>query len=136
MLTRSPDIIIIHINPLYREELPRTATEILSQINEISFNASLLRELRAIEFVNRLIDEGMVPSERMKRNNVHSVSDDALMNQLGLASKLTISRTLLLQLKDAGRTAMDRFLTTEGDTIGRCSSINLRAVVNADRLPV
>jgi NTE family protein len=68
----------------------------------------------------------------MKRNNVHSVSDDVLMNQLGLATKLTISRALLLQLRDAGRAAMDRFLVSERDNIGRCSSVDLKAVVNAE----
>ena len=105
--TRTPDIVIIHINPLYREELPKTSSEIMSRINEISFNASLLRELRNIEFVNRLLDRGVIAEGAMKRNNVHSVSDDKLMNQLGIVTKMTISRTLLLQLKDAGRAAMD-----------------------------
>ena len=79
----------------------------MSRINEISFNASLLRELRNIEFVNRLLDRGVIAEGAMKRNNVHSVSDDKLMNQLGMVTKMTISRTLLLQLKDAGRAAMD-----------------------------
>ena len=105
--TRTPDILIVHINPLYREELPKTSSEIVSRINEISFNASLLRELRNIEFVNRLLDRGVIAEGAMKRNNVHSVSDDKLMNQLGMVTKMTISRTLLLQLKDAGRAAMD-----------------------------
>ena len=62
-----PDIVIVHINPLVREELPRTATEILNRINEISFNASLLRELRAIDFVNRLIEPGTIAKGAMKR---------------------------------------------------------------------
>ena len=79
-----------------------------------------------------LIDEGLIPPGRMKRSNVHSVSDDALMNQLGLASKLTISRGLLLRLKDAGYAAMGRFLTRERGNIGKCSTIDLRAVVNAE----
>ena len=59
--TRTPDILIVHINPLYREELPKTASEIVSRINEVSFNASLLHELRAIAFVNRLLDQGVHP---------------------------------------------------------------------------
>ena len=75
----------------------------MSRINEITFNASLLRELRNIDFVNRLLDDGTIAPGRMKRNYVHSVSDDALMNQLGLVTKMAISRTLLLQLRDAGR---------------------------------
>jgi NTE family protein len=126
--TRATDIVIVHINPLYREELPKTASEIVSRINEISFNASLLRELRNIDFVNRLIDTGVIAEGAMKRNHVHSVSDDTLMNQLGMVTKLTISRILLLQLKDAGRAAMDHFLNTDGRHIGKRSSVDLRAM--------
>ena len=129
--TRAADILIVHINPLYREELPHTTGEIMSRLNEITFNASLLRELRNIEFVNRLLDDGTIPEARMKRNFVHSVSDDALMNQLGLVTKTTISRTLLLQLRDAGRAAMDRFLAAHRDKLGRCSSIDLQSVVTS-----
>ena len=123
--TRTADIVIVHINPLYREELPRTTGEIVSRINEITFNASLLRELRGIAFVNRLIDDGTIAEGRMKRNFVHSVSDDALMNQLGLVTKMAISRTLLLQLRDAGRAAMDRFLAEHRETRPH-SSVDLR----------
>ena len=128
--TRTPDILIVHINPLYREELPKTSSEIVSRINEVSFNASLLRELRNIEFVNRLLDRGVIAEGRMKRNNVHSVSDDKLMNQLGMVTKLTINRALLLQLKDAGRAAMDAFLAEHRQDLGQRSSVNLRAMVS------
>ena len=129
--TRTADIVIVHLNPLYREELPRTASEIATRINEISFNASLLRELRNIEFVNRLIDRGVISSETMRKNHVHSVSDDKLMNMLGIVTKMTISRTLLLQLRDAGREAMTAFLDAHHDKIGRRSSVNLKAVVSS-----
>ena len=129
--TRTSDIVIVHINPLYREELPRTTSEIVSRINEITFNASLLRELRNIEFVNRLLDDGTIAEGRMKQNFVHSVSDDPLMNQLGLVTKMAISRTLLLQLRDAGRAAMDRFLAEHRDDLGHRSSVDLHAVVTS-----
>ena len=130
--TKTPDILIVHINPLHREELPRTSSEIVSRLNEISFNASLLRELRNIEFVNRLIDRGVIAEGVMKRNNVHAVSDDVLMNQLGMVTKMTINRALLLQLKDAGRAAMDTFLAERRQDIGVRSSVDLRAVVRSE----
>ncbi len=126
--TASPDILIVHINPLYREELPRTSSEIASRINEISFNASLLRELRNVDFVNRLIEQGIIADGAMKRSFIHSVSDDDLMNQLGMATKMAISRPLLLQLRDAGRAAMDRFLHEQGRNIGHRSSVDIRAM--------
>ena len=54
----SADVVVVHINPLARPDVPKTATEILNRVNEISFNSSLMREMRAIAFVTRLIDEG------------------------------------------------------------------------------
>jgi len=126
--TEATDTIIVHINPLRRDELPRTSTEILNRINEISFNSSLLRDLRAIELVHGLIESGKIPAGTMKDMHVHSVQDDALMLQLGVASKGAPDRGLLLQLKAAGRAAMDRFLSDHWDAIGERSSANLRAM--------
>lgn len=126
--TKSPDILIVHINPLEREDIPHTANEILNRINEISFNASLLRELRNIDFVNRLIEDGIVEASAMKRNFVHSVRDDALMSQLGIATKVTPVKALLVQLKQAGRAAMERFLSEHRGDLGNRSSVDLRAM--------
>ena len=126
--TETSDVVIVHINPLRRDDLPRTATEILNRINEISFNSSLLRELRAIEFVHRLIEAGRIPEGTMKDVRIHSVQDDAFMRQLGVATKLTPNRGLLLQLKEAGRTAMDRFLTDHWGAIGREGTVDLRGM--------
>lgn len=129
--TEAADILIVHINPIEREDLPWTATEIMNRLNEISFNSSLLRELRAIEFVNRLIDTGRIAAGTMKRNRIHSISDDALMVQLGIATKLTPSRALLWQLHEAGHAAMDAFLREHRDEIGVCSSVDIRAMIDA-----
>ncbi len=126
--TECTDTIIVHINPLRRDELPKTANEIANRINEISFNATLLRELRAIEFVHRLLEEGKIPPGTMKDIHIHSVQDDTLMRQLGVATKITPNKNLMLQLKAAGRETMDRFLTEHWDCIGRISSVDLRAM--------
>lgn len=126
--TSTSDVIIVHINPMRREEVPRTSTEILNRINEISFNSSLLQALRSVQFVHRLIEEGLVGADAMMDVHVHSVQDDALMRQLGVASKSTPNRALLLQLKEAGRQAMDRFLTDHWDSIGMRSSVDLRGM--------
>jgi NTE family protein len=126
--TECPDIVIVHINPLERDDLPTTAQEILNRINEISFNASLLRELRNIDFVNRLIENGTIAKGAMKQNFVHSVRDDAFMSHLGIATKLMPNRALLLQLRDAGRAAMAGFLAEHGDDLGKRSTVDLRAM--------
>jgi NTE family protein len=124
--TTTPDYLIVHINPIHREEVPRTAQDILNRINEISFNSSLLAELRAIDFVARMIDDGTIPPGRMKKLHVHSVSDDALMTQLGAATKLFPDAVFLNRLREAGRKAMDGFLHQHGGAIGRRGTMDLR----------
>jgi len=120
-----PDIVIININPLHREEIPRTARQIENRINEIGFNTSLLRELRAIEFVQRLIEDGTVPEGRMKRVFVHMIADDALMNQLSVATKTVALPAIIAALKRAGRAAASDFLERHGAKLNECGSVEL-----------
>jgi NTE family protein len=78
--------------------------------------------------VHRLIEAGKIPPGAMKDVRIHSVQDDELMRQLGVATKLTPNRGLLLQLKAAGRAAMDGFLIRHREDIGLHSSVDLRAL--------
>ncbi|KIN60997.1 Phospholipase, patatin-like family protein [Sulfitobacter noctilucae] len=119
------DIVIININPLEREDLPKTSKQIQNRINEISFNSSLLRELRAIEFVQRLIEEGTVSSDRMSRVRVHMIADDDLMEQLSVATKTVPNPAVISALKEAGQIAAERFLKDHKSKIGKESSLDL-----------
>jgi NTE family protein len=125
------DIVVVSINPIRREEVPDTPIEIQNRINEISFNASLLGELRAINFVRRLIAEGRMEQGRMKDVRVHMISDDALMNELSATSKLSPTPLLLERLKAAGRAAAERFLEQDAPQIGR-DGINLQDLLGQD----
>lgn len=122
------DVLIVSINPLHRETLPKDSVSIQSRINEISFNSSLLRELRAISFVKRLIADGSVKRGSMKDVHVHIVQDDDIMNQLGLATKSVAMPLVIRQLKDAGRTAMDQFLTAHKSDLGTRGTVDLQAM--------
>ena len=122
------DVLIVSINPQVRPELPVTARDIQNRINEISFNTSLLRELRAIAFVQRLIRDGKIPPGAMKDVLVHMVGDDALMTQLSVATKLVANPVVIHQLRAAGRAAMDAFLSEHGDAIGARSTVDLPAM--------
>ena len=119
------DIVIVNINPLEREDTPTEARDILNRINEISFNSSLLRELRAIHFVQRLIDEGNVAEGAMKRVRVHMIADDDLMTELSVASKLVPTTATIKALFDAGQAAAEGFLEKHRDSIGERSSVDL-----------
>jgi NTE family protein len=120
------DLVIININPLERDNLPITPKQIQNRINEISFNSSLLRELRAIEFVQRLLDQGALEEGRMSRVRVHMIADDALMEQLSVATKMVPNPVVIATLKDAGQRAAEQFLNDHKSKIGKESSVDLR----------
>jgi NTE family protein len=122
----SSDVLIVHINPLERKHMPHTAAEILNRINEISFNSSLMREMRAISFVTKLIDSGALKSDGMKRMLVHSISADDVMNELGHTSKLNADWEFLVNLRDTGRAHADAWLAGNAEKLGRESTVDIR----------
>ena len=125
--SRSADVVIVHINPIQRKGCPKTAAEILNRLNEISFNSSLMREMRAIAFVSDLIDGGKIKDGEMKRMRMHSIRAEELMTSLGVSSKLNTDWRFLTSLRDHGRAAADRWLDDCYDRIGFESTIDLKA---------
>jgi NTE family protein len=123
---KSKDIVVVHINPLEREELPRTAMEILNRVNEISFNSSLMREMRVISFVTRLIDERMVKGNCLNRLYIHSIAADKVMKKLGVSSKLNAEWDFLLHLHAAGRQHADAWIEESFDRLGMESTVDIR----------
>ncbi len=122
----SPDVVVVHINPLRREELPKSASEILNRINEISFNSSLMREMRAIEFVTQLIDDQRLNGNSLKRMRLHAIADEAKMSELSVTSKLNADLDFLLSLKERGRIQADAWLDEAFPRVGKASTVNIR----------
>ncbi len=122
---QSRDVAIVHINPLYRPEVPTEAFDILNRVNEVSFNSSLMREMRAIAFVTDMIDKGQVVHRPMKRMLIHAIEAEATMRDLSVHSKLTPSRQFLEWLRDIGRETAERWLETTYDKLGVETSIDL-----------
>ena len=123
----SRDVVIVHINPLMREGTPKTAQEILNRINEISFNSSLMREMRVIDFVTRLIDEGKICDGSLKRMLIHSIADDEMMRTLSVASKLNGDWEFLTHLRDVGRARAEAWLAETYGRVGRESTVDFAA---------
>lgn len=123
----SQDVIIVHINPIVRTQLPKTAPEILDRMNEISFNSSLMREMRAIAFVTRLLEDESIEEGRYKRMMVHAIRNDDVMSHFGADSKLDPSWEFLTQLRDAGRAAADAWLKENFDHVGKRTTVDLAA---------
>jgi NTE family protein len=122
----SRDVVVVHINPITREEIPRTASDIMNRLNEISFNSSLMREMRAIAFVNRLIDSGAVRDTEMKGVLVHEIEAERFMKELGAASKFNADWEFLTRLRDVGRARADDWLVANFGDLGTRSTIDIR----------
>jgi len=90
---KSADIVVVHVNPIERDEVPQNAPDIMNRINEISFNSSLLREFRAISFVQKLIDDGWVKDEyqeKLRNIRMHSIRSDQALVDLSVSSKFNV----------------------------------------------
>ncbi|MDP2331485.1 MAG: patatin-like phospholipase family protein [Reyranella sp.] len=124
--TGTQDVVIVQINPLGCDRVPTTAAEIMNRVNEISFNSSLMREMRAISFVTDLIDQQKLDSNTYKRVNVHWIESERQMRGLGVSSKLNARMDFLLHLKAIGRQAADEWLASHFDAIGRRSTIDIK----------
>jgi NTE family protein len=128
--TQARDIIIVHINPIVRPRVPSTAAEIQNRLNEITFNSSLLRELRAIAFVTKLIEQGWLKDEyreKLKRVLIHSILADEALSDLSVASKLNANWSFLCDLRDRGRAVAARWLKTNFDHLGHHSTVDLQS---------
>ncbi|MEE2944372.1 MAG: patatin-like phospholipase family protein [Pseudomonadota bacterium] len=122
------DILIVNINPIERAAVPVTPQQIQSRMNEISFNSSLLSELRAISFAKRLIHQGAIKEGDMKDVNIHMIADDELMNELSAATKMVPVPTILTELKHAGQRAARAFLENHREKLGKESSVDISAM--------
>lgn len=125
-----PDILIVNVNPFVRKETPRTPAQILDRLNEITFNSSLVAELRAIVFVKRLIGDGLLKEEakgRYRNMLIHAIGADAWMRDLSLESKFDTDWSFLEGLKARGRRAAGAWLEKGLPDVGVRSSIGLAA---------
>ncbi len=122
--TRSSDVILVQINPIEAAYSPSaSAPDILERVNEITFNAPLLAEMRAIEFVSRLLAEGKLDRDRYKDILLHRVDGGSALSAFGAASKTRADSAFLRRLFDLGRTAGQQWLQEHFHDIGVCSSV-------------
>jgi NTE family protein len=130
--TKTLDYVIVQTNPVFRKGAPRTAREIMNRVNEISFNASLLQELRSIDFARRLIDEGKLDPAVYKRINIHIISNDRELAPLGASSKFNAEWAFLEHLFEVGRATAATWLDKVYDMVGVMPTANVRQLYQAD----
>ena len=82
------DIVVVQINPFYRPNVPQSARDIQNRLNEITFNTSLLKELRSLAFLWEIIHYENLERERFRDVHIHAIHDEETMLGLGVSSKL------------------------------------------------
>ncbi len=123
------DILIVHINPLIRKGTPKTASAILDRLNEITFNASLVSELRSIAFVQKLLDENWLADRmqsRYRRLFIHAIRADQQLCKLSIETKYETSWRFLTELKNRGRDAAQTWIADHRGVVGTKSSVDIK----------
>ena len=123
----SGDIVVVHINPMERPDVPHSARDIMNRINEISFNSSLMREMRAVAFVTKLLDDKKLDGGEVKRMLVHAISADDVMQNLGVASKLNAEWDFLTHLHAIGRERGEAWIAANYASLNVASTIDIRS---------
>ena len=124
------DILLIHVNPIRRNEIPKDITAIEDRLNEITFNTALLKELRSIDFVKRLINEDMLKDEykgRYKDILLHAVRAENIIEDLPTSSKFNTDWSFLTDLRDRGRTEAQKWLKSHYKDIGQRATVDIQA---------
>jgi NTE family protein len=122
----TPDLILIQLNPSIRNKLPTTAREIADRLNEITNNASVLKELRAISLIGMLQDQKLLDEKAIKRIRIHAIEDEGAFQDLGWSSKLNTEWEFLEHLYKKGREAAAQWLKANFDAIGEHSTAPLK----------
>ena len=124
----SKDTILVQINPVERQGTPRTARDILNRLNEVSFNAVLLKELRMIALLRQVANHGDCEGALWAGMRIHRVASKQMV-ELGYSSKLNAEWDFLCMLRDEGRRSAEAFLAADGKHLGQRSSLDLDLLV-------
>jgi NTE family protein len=121
---KSHDTILVPINPIERPGVPRSASEILNRLNEVSFNAVVLKELRMMALLRKVADPGKGEGALWAQMRMHSVRNTVL-TELGASSKLNAEWPFFTYLRDEGRKSAQAFLDAHGQDLGKRSTLDI-----------
>jgi NTE family protein len=130
--SESNDIMIVQINPIVHKGVPTTSYAIADRINEIAFNASLLGELRSIDFVRRMLAENRLDPDRYRALNIHVIEGGQTSAELGVSAKFNAERSFIDYLFGVGWSAASDWLEANFDRIGLESTVDIRAMFQGD----
>ncbi|MDP2355412.1 MAG: patatin-like phospholipase family protein [Beijerinckiaceae bacterium] len=125
---QSHDTLIVQINPVVRDEIPESAADIHNRINEVSFNATLLKELKMISLLRQVCDASDGEGWQWAQMRLHLINSD-MMRDLGASSKLNAEWAFLTMLRDEGRRAASEFIARHATRIGVESTFDFESVL-------
>lgn len=120
----SHDTLLVAVNPVERQGTPRSAREILDRLNEVSFNATLLKELRMIALLRQVADAGSGEGALWAGMRIHLISSTTI-DELGASSKFNAEWEFLSMLRDEGRRCAETFLASHAASVGKRSTLDL-----------
>jgi len=126
----SRDVVLVEVDPPFREKVPQSNAEIADRLNEITFGGALMSEMRAIAFVQELVEKDAISGEfgqRLRNMLVHSIADPDSLAPLGAVSKFNIEPDFLGYLFDLGRKAATLWLGSSFAAVGMHSTLDIRA---------
>jgi NTE family protein len=123
--TGTPDVLLIQINPIERREVPIRSHEIANRLNEITFNSSLIAEIRAINFVKKLIKEDRLPKDKYKNIHLHLIASDQVQDGLTASSKMNARWDFFCFLRDSGREAADEWIKKHWNDVGKKTTFDI-----------
>ena len=130
---RSPaltaDLLIVWVNPLNRPDVPTNARDILDRMNEVTFNATLIQEVEAIDAVNELKGSARGIRSPYKRIRLHEIKDEPALADLSHSSKSNTDWSFLLELRGYGRDAATRWLAADLDHVGRKATVDMHRML-------
>ncbi|NDP38811.1 MAG: patatin-like phospholipase family protein [Rhodoferax sp.] len=133
----SRDIVLVQINPIKRDKLPTSSAQILDRVNEITFNAGLIAEMRAIDFVKRLLAEGKLDPTHYKDVLMHRIDGGEALEEFSASTKTSTSASLIHSLRDLGQANARAWLTQHYTSLGTKCTVNIQQDYLDDmRVPV
>lgn len=121
------DILLVKINSINIPEVPKSARDIADRVNEISFNSSLINEMRMIHYRNELIRNGILKSDNHSNREIfiHTISGYNALSRLNYSSKMNTSWEFLSELKEKGRETAQLWMETEFNALGKKSTFDV-----------
>jgi NTE family protein len=124
----SADILLIQINPIKIDKVPQTAEEIRDRVNTLSFNSSLMHEMRRVNFVQKMLSDGYNMHGVLRNLRIHNINPEIALGSLGVSSKMNAEWSFLQKLRKLGHAMAADWIRKNFDQIGVSSTCDVKEI--------